>query len=328
MSATIVVVTKVEPMTGYDAIELATVLGWRVVVKRGDFKVGDLAVYYSIGSCLPNEGETAFLGGKPLRTKKFKEYISQGLLMPTCSENQVEGLDVSEFLHVRKYIPPEEKELYEEDVAKAPWCGLVPKTEEERAQNCMTRITELVGRQITILRKMDGTSFTAIYLLTEDGTGRFMVCNRNHILLKETGNSRIYLQMARKYDMENEMRALGRNLAIQAEIIGPKINSNRHGVSDRSMWVFNIYDIDAKCYMSWADVVELCGRINLIPVPELYRGPIMEEHMTIDGLMAIADADRLPNGRISEGIVMKTIDNGPRMSCKVISNEYILKYKL
>ena len=41
-------IADIQPIEGADAIEVATVGGWKVVVKRGEFKVGDLAVYLEI----------------------------------------------------------------------------------------------------------------------------------------------------------------------------------------------------------------------------------------------------------------------------------------
>lgn len=328
MTATVVRITNIEPMDGYDSIASVTVLGWRVVATRNTFKIGDLGCYYSIGSVLPKAGPTEFLKGKPLKTKKFKNYISQGLLLPLDAvglSDVVEGQDITERLGVKRYIPVEERELYEESADKAPWCPLVPKTDEERVQNCLGRLEKHLTQQIVITRKMDGTSVTYIWLLTKDG-GKFMVCNRNNHLLVVNGNSRVYFEMAKRFDIEEKLKKLGRNLAFQGEITGPKINGNRHGLDDFELHIFNIYDIDAGCYLGWDAVVELCRVLVLNNVPEVYRGPVLEQHRSIDELQKIATC-MMDNGRPYEGIVLKTLDY-PRFSCKCISNEYMLKYGL
>ena len=110
--------------------------------------------------------------------------------------------------------------------------------------------------------------------------------------------------MAEKHNLSAKMIKLGRNLAIQAEIIGPKINGNRHGLSDFKMYVFNIYDIDIGCYMNWDDVVALCSELELDHAPIVYRGPLEQEHCSVDALMKIATA-QMDNGLPYEGIVLR-----------------------
>jgi RNA ligase (TIGR02306 family) len=46
-------IINLTPIDGADAIETATILGWSVVVKKGEFKIGDLCVYFEIDSLLP-----------------------------------------------------------------------------------------------------------------------------------------------------------------------------------------------------------------------------------------------------------------------------------
>ena len=53
--ATIRRIDEIRPIEGADAIEAAVVGGWVVVVKKCEFKAGDLAVYLEIDSWVPNE---------------------------------------------------------------------------------------------------------------------------------------------------------------------------------------------------------------------------------------------------------------------------------
>ena len=91
---------------------MARVLGWHVVVKKGEFKVGDKCVYFEIDSILPPDNpDFAFLLNskgkmKPLKTKKIRGVISQGLVMPLSvlhyEGNIEEGQDVTDILGVQK----------------------------------------------------------------------------------------------------------------------------------------------------------------------------------------------------------------------------------
>jgi len=71
--ASIQKIKSLSSIEGADAIEKATVLGWQLVVKKGEFQVGDLAVYCEIDSLLPDRPEFEFLKprGMRIRTDRF-----------------------------------------------------------------------------------------------------------------------------------------------------------------------------------------------------------------------------------------------------------------
>jgi len=82
--AYVVLINGIEPIPGYDRVEHALVGGWRVIVQKDQFKVGDPAVYFEIDSRVPSDKECfAFLEKRnyKVRTLKMCKTISQGLLM-------------------------------------------------------------------------------------------------------------------------------------------------------------------------------------------------------------------------------------------------------
>ena len=88
-------ITAIEAIPNADAIVLATIDdGWRVVVKKGEFDVGDEVVYHEIDCFLPvNNPAYSFLAerntvrnfegvtGVRLRTIKLRGVYSQGLIV-------------------------------------------------------------------------------------------------------------------------------------------------------------------------------------------------------------------------------------------------------
>lgn len=100
--ASIVEISRMSPIEGADKLEVAEMVGkgWKVVIQKGEFKVGDLACYFEIDSFLnPNDERYAFLKDRCLRkfvsksgnvlregikikTIRLRGQISQGLLMP------------------------------------------------------------------------------------------------------------------------------------------------------------------------------------------------------------------------------------------------------
>ena len=82
--AYVVLIDGIEPIPNYDRVEQAIVGGWRVIVQKDQFKVGDPAIYFEIDSRVPNDKECfAFLEKRnyKIKTLKMCKTISQGLLM-------------------------------------------------------------------------------------------------------------------------------------------------------------------------------------------------------------------------------------------------------
>lgn len=93
--ASIKIIDNIKPIEGADMIELASVGGWNVVVAKDvGHKVGDRVVYCEIDSFLPIREEFEFLRkssykkmvdgteGFRLRTRKLRNQVSQGLILP------------------------------------------------------------------------------------------------------------------------------------------------------------------------------------------------------------------------------------------------------
>ena len=82
--AYVVIINGIEPIPGYDRVEHAIVGGWRVIVQKDQFKVGDPAIYFEIDSRVPSDRECfAFLEKRHYKVKTLKmcKTLSQGLLM-------------------------------------------------------------------------------------------------------------------------------------------------------------------------------------------------------------------------------------------------------
>lgn len=83
--AYIVKIDAISPIAGADRVELAHVGGWRIMVKKDQFKAGDFAIYFEIDSKVPEVEPFMFLESKHFKVKTQKYFkgtvISQGLLM-------------------------------------------------------------------------------------------------------------------------------------------------------------------------------------------------------------------------------------------------------
>ena len=94
-------VTNITPIDGADRVELAHVNGWQVMVKKGEYKIGDLAVYFEIDSKLPETEPFDFMAKYKYRVKTQKfikgSVLSQGLIM-TPAELGLKDVKEGDFL--------------------------------------------------------------------------------------------------------------------------------------------------------------------------------------------------------------------------------------
>lgn len=100
---------EISPIEGADRIELMKVLGWNVIVKKGEFTEGDLCVFFEIDSKLPEAEWSEFMAAKHYKVKTMKlgkfGVISQGLALPVSSFDveipNEENIDVTALLGVK-----------------------------------------------------------------------------------------------------------------------------------------------------------------------------------------------------------------------------------
>ena len=83
--AYVVKIDNIISIDGADRVEQAVVGGWHIMVRKGQFKTGDKAVYFEIDSKVPEREPYMFLADKHFKIKTQKYFkgtvISQGLLM-------------------------------------------------------------------------------------------------------------------------------------------------------------------------------------------------------------------------------------------------------
>jgi RNA ligase (TIGR02306 family) len=340
--ASIVQINDIVPIEGADKIVLAKVLGWQCVVKKDEFNIGDIAVYCSIDSVLPNDDKNfEFMKDRGFRVKtiKLRGQISQGLLGPLSwlterghdKEFNLDD-DVTAEMGCTKYVSAEEYDQYApagsktsvENNDKSPMPSFIPKTDEPRLQGLkgMKSILEVLPTvNHVVTRKEDGQSGTFYFY-----NGEYGVCGRRFRWLTETPESINYYNVNTKYGIEDKLKQLGRNIAVQGEVIGPKINCNRLQLKEVVYKVFNIWNIDTQTYLDWDEVKSICETIGLQTVPELVLPSDFD--FSLKSFLDFADGQVYGKGIPAEGIVVKTNNGASRVSFKVISNKYLLKNNL
>ena len=317
-----------------DTLDILTIGGWKVVAKSGLHEEGDHVVYLEIDSFVPTElapfltkegkqpKEFEGIKGEVLKTVRLRGQVSQGLVIPiretslkdTLLEN---GQDVTDLLGVKKYEKPLPASLSGDIRCHFP--SLVPKTDAERIQNLSTELEfwKNVKQKFYITEKLDGTSFSCMRLEND-----IHVCSRNYSLYETEKNT--YWQIYKKYNLENVIRSVPNNIAIQGEIIGPGIQENQYGLSQHELFVFSIYDIDNKRYYSYQELEAFCNThaLNKVPLVDIV---VLDENTSIDGLLEKAEGKSIvgPKSSEREGLVWRGFEN-PETCFKTISNKWLM----
>src|SRR6185312_16785998 len=92
--ATYEIIEELKPIPDADRIELALVQGWEVIVKKGQFKIGDICIYIPIDTEVDIQRDHfSFLNSKRIKTIKMKGVWSQGLVIPISDITYLSGFN-------------------------------------------------------------------------------------------------------------------------------------------------------------------------------------------------------------------------------------------
>lgn len=355
---TIQKVLEIIPITDSDNLEIAKILGWQTVTKKGQFKKGDYCVWFEVDSFLPLEKKYEFLRkscyknietlgeGLRLRTIKLRKTLSQGLAMTLEDmdiykesdsiwkySNEISNQyyiypdineDLSRIFNVIKYEPPIPIQL--NGIVKGGFPSFIPKTDQERIQNIIeTRKEDIFGDDLwfEITMKLDGTSAT--FYKFENNVG---VCSRNFDLSLDDVTSS-YVRFSKETGIFN---MIPDGFAIQGELMGPGIQKNRERLNKTNLFIFDVYDINNKRYLTPKERHIFCASNMVSKVTEIRHVPVLEYNYSLsfegrneplESILKWVDEERSFNNDILEGLVYKRNDG--KFSFKVISNKFLME---
>ena len=324
------------PIDGKDRIELAKVLGYRVIAQKGLHRIGDLVAFHEEGSFVPVDAphyadliKIARLDntGKArarIKTIKMGGVYSQGYVVPLkdlALQSQTpevqragplaftEGDDLTALLDVVKYddaIRPGASRGPPPPGMK-PWpSALLPgisKTAEERLQSAPFLLDEMKGKTVYITGKMDGSSVTVARL----HDGRVLVCSRNQLWERVEGEPvPFYVSAVEELGIA---AALPKGYAVQGELCGPGIQKNRMGFERLRFFVFNAFrqlaEDDDFVELSFKEARGFVQDHKLQFVPLIQRGLLLDGRYDVDWFVARAAGERYSNGYPAEGLVLR-----------------------
>jgi RNA ligase (TIGR02306 family) len=334
------VIENIQPIQGADNVELATILSQPVVVQKSrGFQVGDKVVFVGTDAILPAKPEFEFLASQNYRvkTRKICGQVSMGMVfrpseiesLPIEACSWLTGCGLDHLIGIKKYEAPVfESEKLQAGKAEGRFPEHTPKTDEENIYKMKWIIDELHGEEVVLGSKNDGTSLTVA--LDKDSV--FSVCSRNNSLKEEGGGD--YWNMVRKYDLRNKMVGLGFGLSIQAEIVGPGIQKNKHNLKEKEIRVHNIFNNSEGRHLDYDERLAIAEKLGLPVVQEVHRFVFDKNVHTLEKLIEMATIPDIDNpSNPIEGLVLRPTKEkriGSRLeraSVKILNPQFKEKFK-
>jgi len=299
--ATIEKISEVIPHPNADRLTIYKMEGmsWKVISGE-KFNVNDLVVYIKPDTVVPDTPTFEFLRPSKFKVSRIRlrgEY-SNGLILPLSvlpeSKPFTHGDDVTDILGVKKYEKP--VNLQAGDIIGSFPTHLIPKTDEENVENYPDCVKKFKDKEVYVTLKSDGSSVSFINDVNEG----FLVCSRNNII-KESETSKYWVPVF-KYNLREK---LPKGYAIQAELIGEKIQKNPEGIKGVDIKVFNVWEIGKRRLLGYDEMVDFCNNLGLPIVVLYYRGAF--KWNSSEEMLKEATNARYSNGNIAEGLVWRPV---------------------
>jgi len=292
-------VTSVHDHPYADRLEIVKVLGTQVCAPVGEFKEGDLAVYFPPDMLIPEEvaeelGVAAYLKhsvypGDLLKSRcrigavRLRQIPSVGFLLKFEKMDLQEGDDLTRMFRGEKYQPPMQSMFsgnLERDTSYFPIY-----TNIQHYYKYGYRLEE--GLPVRITEKIHGTN-SRVGLVD----GKWM-CGTHRTNRKECdihGRRSLYWQpmtvpmqeMLSSIHSKHGATMAFDSVVVYGEIFGNKVQQMDYGVN--GAMGYRVFDIAVGGeYLNWEEVKWFCDYHGIPTVPLLYDGPF--KHELVDELM-------------------------------------------
>jgi RNA ligase (TIGR02306 family) len=333
----VVPISDVRPHPNADALELATVGGWQMAVKKGAYRDGDPIVYFEQGTVLPVDvaehlGVTRYLSEKTdidgnrvlvVHRVKLRGEPSFGLVV-TPEPSMILGQNVARYYRATKFMPPVKSTAGDAEVDHPLFARYtdienlrsypdilkpgetVVATEKLHGANCRVGVVRgplwLAGSK-TLRRKDPGSEEAA-------------KANRYWYPLTLPPVRRLLLAMLEGHEQ----------VILFGEVYGKGIQNYQYGERGIAFRAFDLM-VDGR-YMDYAIFNALCVHYDVEMVPLAYLGPY-----SIEKMAELSSGPSLVGGEDGrEGVVVRPAverfnDKIGRVVLKYVGDEYLFKQK-
>jgi RNA ligase (TIGR02306 family) len=326
----VIPITQIRPHSNADSLELATVGGWQMCIKKGVYQAGDPVVYFEQGTTLPRAiadelGVTQYLSEKTdingdrvlvIHRVKLRGEPSFGLVISPPAGMTV-GQDVANVYGATKYQPPVRATAGDADVADP---RFLHYTDIENMRSYPTIIVE--GEEVVATEKLHGTN-CRVGFVSHDNERVLMAGSkglRRKMPAPEVMGQHTYWFPHTLPGVAALLQALAQKGYQQAvlfgEVYGKGIQAYTYGQTTMTFAAFDLM-VDGQ-YWHHDDFSAVCEQYGVERVPIVYRGPF-----SLAQMQQLSDGTSLVGGQHGrEGVVVRpTIE---RQDSKI--GRVILKY--
>lgn len=312
MSELHVEVVRLGPIEAHpnaDTLMVTKVFDYTVVIKRGLFSEGDLAVYVPVDAVVPDTDAWHWLAptdaaGKPkfvvgqvpekyrrIDAKKIRGTFSQGYLAALPAGDWQVGDNLLDAMGITKYEPAAEVTTHGE-TEKAPH-GWFFQTYTDLEG--MRRYPDIIqdGEGVVVTEKIHGANARYVH----DGS-RLWVGSRTQI--KRKSDTSLWWSVAQEEGLEEKLAKFPMHIFF-GEVYG-QVQDLKYGVkSGAKFCCFDVFDVRQKKYLDFHEAADMANRAGLQWAPVLHVGPWSQDLMGLcEGKSTIAD-------NVREGFVVRPL---------------------
>jgi len=325
----ITTISDIRPHPNADTLDIAQVLGWQVVIKRGTFKTGDNVIYFPIDTVLPVELSdrlevTQYLSKQRIRATRLRGEPSFGLVIPCEDAAWEPGQNVAEHYGAVKWEPPcrdndpsnHWHQPHEHPTPRHPL--FIHYTDIENLRHYPDILDE--NELVVVTEKIHGTNNRIGIIEGEWLAG-------SHNVERGPGDE---LYWSPKPVVERLIEYLGRHhkqVILFGEIFGAAVQSLDYGAAGHAGYrAFDLY-VDGH-YLDWATFELLCHKFNVPTAPLLDF-----DTFNLETIRLLSEGPTmLEASHLREGVVVKPLveHNHPkigRVVLKYVSDTYLLAKK-
>jgi RNA ligase (TIGR02306 family) len=325
----VVAIEDVRPHPNADSLELATIKGWQMAVKKGQYQNGAKVVYFEGGTILPQDmtdklGVTNYMQNKTdingdrvlvVGRVKLRGEPSFGLVVDLGEVTWELGTEVSGWYGAKKFFPPVKTTAGDADTDHYQFPAY---TDVENMRNFPAILED--GEEVEASEKLHGTNSRVGYVF-EIGTpnGLTWMAGSRTLRRKQPEPENNWYPLTLD-PVKNMLNCVADNGGMQAvlygEVFGKGVQNYDYGTNRPEYRAFDLM-IDGK-YVDRHTFYELCDKFGVKTCPVMYRGPF-----SIEAIKAVSDGPSQVGGDKSrEGVVVRPVveRNHPRVG------RVILKY--